>query len=42
MVEFGVADGANFHCQPLARRLTSQRMFDWLSGQLATGASKTG
>ena len=33
---FGVADGANFHCQPLAPRQTAHRMFGWLSEQLAT------
>lgn len=27
---FTAAEGANFHCQPLARTLTDQRMFDWL------------
>lgn len=32
---FTAAEGANFHCQPLARTLTEQRMFDWLDGVLA-------
>ena len=27
-------DGANFHCEPLARRLTSYRIFDWLTRRL--------
>lgn len=27
---FTAADGANFHCQPMARQLTDERMFDWL------------
>lgn len=31
---FTAAEGANFHCQPLARTLTDQRMFDWLDGVL--------
>jgi fermentation-respiration switch protein FrsA (DUF1100 family) len=31
---FTAAEGANFHCQPLARTLTHQRMFDWLDGAL--------
>jgi len=31
---FTAAEGANFHCQPLARTLTDQRMFDWLDEQL--------
>jgi hypothetical protein len=35
IASFGVADGANFHCQPLAPRQTAHRMFGWLSGQLA-------
>ena len=32
---FTAAQGANFHCQPQARLLTDQRMFDWLADQLA-------
>ena len=32
---FTAAEGANFHCQPLARTLTDQRMFDWLDAVLA-------
>ena len=32
--EFTAAEGANFHCQPLARSLTQQRAFDWLDGAL--------
>ncbi|WP_433555299.1 alpha/beta hydrolase family protein [Pseudonocardia xinjiangensis] len=35
IASFGVADGANFHCQPLAPRQTAHRVFGWLSGQLA-------
>ncbi|QRM55393.1 alpha/beta hydrolase [Sinorhizobium sp. BG8] len=31
---FTAAEGANFHCQPLARTLTEQRMFDWLDDVL--------
>lgn len=31
---FTAAEGANFHCQPLARSLTEQRMFDWLDDVL--------
>lgn len=31
---FTAAEGANFHCQPLARTLTAQRAFDWLDGVL--------
>lgn len=34
VVPFTAAEGANLHCQPMARRLTDQRMFDWLDGQL--------
>jgi hypothetical protein len=35
LVPFTRAQGANFHCQPLARRLTEQRMFDFFDEQLA-------
>ena len=35
LVAFTAAEGANFHCQPEARLLTDQRMFDWLADQLA-------
>jgi hypothetical protein len=34
VVSFTREDGANFHCQPLARRLTSYQIFDWLAGRL--------
>jgi hypothetical protein len=34
VVSFTRQDGANFHCQPLARRLTSYKIFDWLTRQL--------
>jgi hypothetical protein len=37
VVRFGVADGANWHCQPLARRLTVQRMLGWLAGRGGAG-----
>jgi dienelactone hydrolase len=30
LVRFTAAEGADLHCQPLARTLTAQRMFDWL------------
>lgn len=36
---FTAAEGADFHCQPLARRLTDERMFDWLDDTLAGGRS---
>ena len=35
---FTQAEGASFHCQPLARELTEQRMFDWLDDQIADKA----
>jgi len=35
VVPFTAADGANFHCQPMARLLTDQRVFDWLDERLA-------
>jgi len=31
---FTTAEGADYHCQPLARLLTDQRMFDWLDARL--------
>lgn len=34
LVPFTAAEGADFHCQPLARSLTDQRMFDWLDEKL--------
>jgi len=36
---FTRADGANYHCQPLASRLTAYRIFDWLTRQLDRHAS---
>jgi hypothetical protein len=38
LASFTAAEGANFHCQPLARSLTDQRMFDWLDTVLADRA----
>lgn len=35
LVAFSAAEGASQHCQPLARALTDERMFDWLDDQLA-------
>ncbi|KNY06048.1 hypothetical protein [Microbacterium sp. GCS4] len=35
LVRFTAAEGADGHCQPLARTLTAQRMFDWLDERLA-------
>ncbi|MGS0685546.1 alpha/beta hydrolase family protein [Nakamurella sp. GG22] len=34
LVKFTAAEGANYHCQPLARLLTEQRMLDWLDAKL--------
>ena len=34
LVRFTAAEGANYHCQPLARLLTEQRMFDWLDAKI--------
>jgi hypothetical protein len=31
---FTAAEGADYHCQPMARLLTDQRMFDWLDEKL--------
>ncbi|WP_328305226.1 alpha/beta hydrolase family protein [Actinomycetospora sp. NBC_00405] len=38
-VRFLAAEGANIHCQPMARLLTHERMFAWLDEQLATSGS---
>jgi len=38
LVAFTRAEGANFHCQPMGRQLTHQRMFDWLTDRLAKRA----
>ena len=34
LVKFTAAEGAAGHCQPLARELTAQRIFDWLDEKL--------
>ena len=33
---FTQAEGASYRCQPLARELTEQRMFDWMDARLRT------
>jgi hypothetical protein len=35
LVPFTAAEGADLHCQPLARALTDERMFDWLDERFA-------
>ncbi len=30
-VVFTAAEGANRHCEPMGRKLTDQRMFDWIA-----------
>jgi hypothetical protein len=32
---FTQEEGASYHCQPMARELTEQRMFDWLDEHIA-------
>jgi hypothetical protein len=34
IIEFGQAQGANFHCQPTGRQLTHTQMLDWLADHL--------
>jgi hypothetical protein len=34
IIKFTRAEGANFHCQPLGRRLTNTLMLDWLQDHL--------
>jgi hypothetical protein len=42
-VRFTAVEGANEHCQPLARALTAQRIFDWLDDRIEeSGRVKTG
>jgi hypothetical protein len=33
-VTFSRAEGANWHCEPLGRRLTAARMFNWLQARM--------
>jgi dienelactone hydrolase len=35
LAHFTAAEGADGHCQPLARAATAQRLFDWLDSRLA-------
>ncbi|MFF2051828.1 alpha/beta hydrolase family protein [Leifsonia sp. NPDC058194] len=35
LARFTAAEGADGHCQPLARTVTAQRMLDWLDSRLA-------
>lgn len=35
LVKFSAAEGADRHCEPMARSLLEQRMFDWLDESLA-------
>ena len=39
LVEFTAAEGASWHCQPMARALTDSRIFDWLDETLASAAN---
>ena len=34
LLRFTAAEGANLHCQPLARGLSAQRIFDWLDDRV--------
>ncbi|WP_243065125.1 S9 family peptidase [Humibacter sp. RRB41] len=40
LVPFTAAEGADLHCQPLARALTDERMFDWLDERFAQVGSE--
>jgi SAM-dependent methyltransferase len=35
LARFTQEEGASYHCQPMARELTEQRMFDWLDERVA-------
>jgi hypothetical protein len=39
LVPFTAAEGADRHCEPMARSLLEQRMFDWLDETLAAATS---
>ena len=39
LVRFTQDEGASYHCQPMARELTEQRLFDWLDEQLRDARS---
>lgn len=34
LVTFTAAEGADMHCEPMARSLVHQRMYDWLADTL--------
>ena len=36
LAPFTKAEGADMHCEPMARSLLEQRMFDWLDETLGT------
>jgi hypothetical protein len=38
LVAFAAAEGADRHCEPMARSLVEQRIFDWLDETLAVNA----
>ena len=40
VVEFTEAEGADGHCQPMARTLTHERVLDWLDRQARALASR--
>lgn len=42
VVPFTRQDGANFHCEPLARRLAAHRIFGWLAARLDRPAPRGG
>ncbi len=39
LVSFTAAEGADSHCEPKARGLREQRIFDWLDETLGVGAA---
>ena len=41
LMRFTAAEGANGHCQPMARALTAQRMYDWLDDRMAALGGRT-
>ena len=35
LTQFTAAEGANWHCEPMAPQVRGQRIFDWLDGVIA-------
>jgi hypothetical protein len=40
LIQFNASEGADSHCEPMARSLLEQRMFDWLDETLPAATSR--